>query len=314
MNFQKPVVSVLMPVYNGAEYLKYSIESILSQTFKNFEFLIIDDCSSDSSIEIIKSYKDDRIKLIQNEKNLGQSKTMNKGIDIAQGKYIARFDQDDISHNDRLDYQVDFLDKNNNVIIVGSNAKIIDKDGNHIYTTSLECENLNIKAKLPYISPFIHPSIMLRKSSLRIAGCYLDIPIIQDLLLFIRMSELGEFSNIETPLINYRLSPSAATRRDINTNKRLEEALKYFIVNRKITQKHKINIESSIKKSDPMNKLYNYYILISKKYLFINHKPKLVRENILKSMTYKKVALGGFTSAFPFALNNHIESDKLDSE
>ena len=92
-----PQVTVLMPVFNGEKYLAEAIESILNQTFKDFEFLIVDDGSEDRSAEIINSYKDKRIKLLRNERNLGVSRSCNKGIKLAEGKYIARMDCDDIS-------------------------------------------------------------------------------------------------------------------------------------------------------------------------------------------------------------------------
>ena len=107
MNSVNPIITVLMPVYNGENYLSETIESILSQTYKDFEFLIIDDCSTDNSIKVINSYNDDRIKLVKSLKNRGQSMTMNEGLKLAKGKYIARIDQDDISYKNRLKTQID---------------------------------------------------------------------------------------------------------------------------------------------------------------------------------------------------------------
>ena len=96
------LITVLKPVYNGAKYLNEAIDSILNQTFSDFEFLIIDDGSTDQSIDLIKTYEDPRIQLFENEVNIGQSATLNKGLRLARGKYIARMDQDDISTLDRL--------------------------------------------------------------------------------------------------------------------------------------------------------------------------------------------------------------------
>ena len=92
----KPIVTVLMTVYNGKNYLSEAIESVLCQTLTNYEFLIVDDASTDNSIEIINSYNDSRIKLLINQKNIGQTASLNKGLATAQGEYIARFDQDDV--------------------------------------------------------------------------------------------------------------------------------------------------------------------------------------------------------------------------
>src|SRR6186713_3066927 len=102
-------LTVLMPVYNAERFLAAAIDSILNQSFTDFEFLIIDDCSSDNSVNIITSYKDPRILLYQNEKNLGISATLNKGIELASTDLVARMDSDDISYPDRLQKQVDFI-------------------------------------------------------------------------------------------------------------------------------------------------------------------------------------------------------------
>ena len=117
----KPLISVVMSVYNGEKYLKRSIDSILNQTFKDFEFIIINDGSTDKSLEIIKSYDDDRIVLIDQE-NKGLTKSLNIGIKTASGKYIARQDADDVSLPDRLKKQVDFLEVREDVVLLGCRA------------------------------------------------------------------------------------------------------------------------------------------------------------------------------------------------
>ena len=111
MSLSDPTISVLMPLYNGEKHLAEAIESVLKQTYTDFELLIIDDCSTDVSVKIINSYDDRRIRLVQNKKNLGQSASMNKGLRFAKGIYIARMDQDDISHVYRLEKQIYFIKK-----------------------------------------------------------------------------------------------------------------------------------------------------------------------------------------------------------
>ena len=118
----QPKITVLMANYNNQRYLKQSIESILNQTYKNFDFLIIDDHSSDDSIKIIKSYSDKRIKLIKNHKNLGLTRSLNIGLKNINTEYIARMDADDISFPRRLKNQYDFLEKNTDVGILGSSC------------------------------------------------------------------------------------------------------------------------------------------------------------------------------------------------
>lgn len=117
---KKPAISVLMPVYNSEKYLNEAIESILNQTFVDFEFIIINDASNDNSENIIESYQDSRIKYFKNEKNLGVAKTLNKGLKLAQGKYIARMDSDDISLPERLYKQFKFMEVYNDIDVCGS--------------------------------------------------------------------------------------------------------------------------------------------------------------------------------------------------
>lgn len=128
-DLNNPLISVLMPAYNAEKYIKEAIESILNQTFSNFEFIIIDDGSIDATEEIIKSFKDSRIVYIKNEKNLGLIKTLNKGISIARGEFIARMDSDDISMPQRFELQLDVFKKYKGVDIVNVALKKMSEDG-----------------------------------------------------------------------------------------------------------------------------------------------------------------------------------------
>ena len=163
----KPEVSVLLPVYNEENYLHQSINSILNQTYKNFELIIIDDGSTDKSIDIINSYNDSRIILIKNEKNLHIAKSLNKGFKQANGVYIARIDGNDIANNTRFEKQVDYLNNNNNCAVVFCPVMKIDQDGN-----TLNIVNGNyippelIQTQLFYKNCFFHTSAMIRKSAL----------------------------------------------------------------------------------------------------------------------------------------------------
>ncbi|MGB1216791.1 MAG: glycosyltransferase family 2 protein, partial [Saprospiraceae bacterium] len=146
---QVPIVSVIMPVYNGGTYLHTAIQSILHQKFSDFEFIIINDGSSDNSLEIIESFEDKRIKCISFEQNQGIVAALNKGVESSKGKYIARMDADDISHPERLGKQVDFLEKRTEIGIVGTGAFIFSINKNnkikgHSYPLAL-LENIPIK-------------------------------------------------------------------------------------------------------------------------------------------------------------------------
>ena len=158
-----PKVSVLMPVYKTPEkYLRASIESILKQTYTDFEFLILDDCPAESREELVKSYSDSRIKYIKNEQNLGISATRNKLLDMAAGDYLAIFDHDDISIPERLEKQVAYLDANPEVGVVSGNMKYMIKNK----TTKHPAYNENIKIGLMHNCVVAHTAAMLRKSVL----------------------------------------------------------------------------------------------------------------------------------------------------
>ena len=193
-----------MPVYNGAKYLNEAIESILNQTLTNFEFLIIDDGSTDDSVGIIKSYDSSSIRLVKNKNNVGQSATLNKGLSLAKGKYIARMDQDDISMPERLKKQFEFMENNSNVDICGSWLKLMGKyDG----IVELETDSERIKINLLTNQNLAHPAVMIRKDTLVKYDLNYNpaYSIAQDYDLWVRMFEFSSFANIPEALIKYRM-------------------------------------------------------------------------------------------------------------
>jgi len=159
-----PKISVIMSVYDGEKYLDESIQSILNQTFKDFEFIIINDCSTDNSLYIIKQYakNDKRIVLIQNEENIGLTKSLNKGLKIAKGKYIARMDADDVALSERFNKQYNYLEKNKNVFLLGTSAMMIDEDGNRSIKITAITQEKKIYSRLRKKNTIIHSSIMFR--------------------------------------------------------------------------------------------------------------------------------------------------------
>lgn len=170
-----PEISIIMSVYNGEKYLKYSIESILNQTYKNFEFIIIDDASTDSTLSIIRKYmkKDIKIVLIQNRKNIGLAASLNRGINIAKGKYIARQDADDISHYERLEKQFIYLDKNHQIDILGTYNNYIDINSCYIEDKK---DYPNEKEHITYLfcgkAIFAHGTAMMRSTLFLELGGY----------------------------------------------------------------------------------------------------------------------------------------------
>lgn len=163
-------VTVLMSVYNtNLEILKEAIESIFNQTYKEYEFLIINDGSKNGEIELIKSYNDSRVKIINNEKNLGLEKSLNKGLQKANGEYIVRMDTDDISHIDRIEKQLEFIEKNPQYSIVSSRVNYFDENG--IYGNSKRHGEVK-KEDLLFGNPFAHPTMIIKKEDILKIGGY----------------------------------------------------------------------------------------------------------------------------------------------
>ena len=210
-------VSVIMPVYNGAQYLQEAIDSILNQTFKDFELIIIDDGSSDESAEIIQKNadKDKRIVALKNEQNSGICVTLNKGLDIAKGEYIARMDSDDISEPNRLVVQIDFLERNPEYGLVGSNTKIFGDNISVPYVFEFDKDWRMCIADMIYASCMAHPTVMMRASILQEKHLrYKDeFRGLEDFYMWWQFAKFSKISNIQQPLLNYRYHKKQETQK-----------------------------------------------------------------------------------------------------
>ena len=211
-----PEVTVLMAVYNGEHFLREAIDSILNQTYTDFEFLIVNDASNDRTSEILLSYTDHRIKIINNEKNHGLTRALNKGLSIAKGKYIARQDADDISHRQRFEKQVAFLQSNPRVVLLGTQARIIDEKS-RVYKNQGETKALSHKAILYqflFENPFIHTSVMFRKNIIydELKGYNETFVYNQDFELWSRVIKHYEVSNLSEMLVDFRNNSQSITK------------------------------------------------------------------------------------------------------
>lgn len=200
-----------MSVYNGEAYLKESIESILNQTFTDFEFIILDDCSTDNSAEIIKSYNDKRIVYVRNEKNLGLAASLNKGIRLAKGEYIARMDDDDISLPERFEKQVKFLDDNLEYGVVGAWIQVFGKIKriNKFYSDTQKNFYIFLISKV-MVS---HPVVMFRKSIMVDNNIFYDemFRAAQDYKLWNDLKYVTKITNLQEVLLHYRVHENAST-------------------------------------------------------------------------------------------------------
>jgi glycosyltransferase involved in cell wall biosynthesis len=220
-----PNLSVVMPVFNGEKFLKPAIESILNQGYQDFEFIIIDDGSTDRTAEIIQTFKDPRINYISNDQNLGLSKSFNIGIKASTGHYIARMDADDMALPQRFEKQINFLESHPEIGIVGSAVRVIDENG--FYKNKLAKPRLPIELKWQslFSTPFFHPTIIARGNILKENPFDETLHNSEDYELWSRLifGKDIKLANLAEPLLLYRIHKSSFTQ-TLNTQKRIASA------------------------------------------------------------------------------------------
>jgi len=208
-----------MSVYNGAKFLDEAIDSILTQTFTDFEFIIIDDASSDDSLQVINSYKDARIVLLQNTKNLGLTKSLNIGIAKAKGKYIARMDADDISMPKRLEKQFDFMEEHLEFAFCGTRAKTINDVGKENSFFKPPTDSSKILALLLFKNCFFHSSLIIRTEKLlQVSGYNENYKYAQDYKLYLELFKNKCYgTNLKEQLLVYRVLNSNISHNNRDT-------------------------------------------------------------------------------------------------
>ena len=206
-------VSVVMPVYNGESFLAASIDSILAQSFKSYEIIVIDDGSKDASAEIIEAYDEPRIRLVRNGKNEGIVYSLNRALALAKGDLIARQDADDISHPERLDHQVRYLKQHPGVALVGSQARLIDESGEYCGFVERSREQAGIRWGMMFGNEFTHTSVMFRRSIIRDElGGYRPFLCCEDYDLWSRVAAEHAVANLAVPLVDSRVNTSSITQ------------------------------------------------------------------------------------------------------
>ena len=196
-----------MPVYNSEKYILHAVDSILKQTYDNFEFIIIDDASIDNSVKLLNQIEDKRIKLYVNKSHKGISTSLNRGLQHCEGEYIARMDSDDLCSPHRFTKQIEFMDSHPEITISGTNIALIDAGGNLINEHKYRCEDIDIKTDLFFgMTPLAHSSIMIRNSFVNRNNVYYDNDAIyaEDYELYCRYHRDCIFSNIPETLVFYR--------------------------------------------------------------------------------------------------------------
>ena len=206
-----PLVSVVIPAYKSAEYLKESLQSIVNQTYRNLEILVLDDTPvDDGAQDIIQKLNDSRIRYIKSEKRLGLVRSINKGIRLSKGLYIARMDTDDIAHKERIERQVNYLLTHRDVGIVGSSCYTVDSHGHLIGYISFPAQDAEIKAKLLFNSAFVHSSVVIRRDLLMRFPYNESCSCCEDYELWTRLAAETHFHNLDEKLVKYRLISQSA--------------------------------------------------------------------------------------------------------
>ncbi len=239
---QNPRVTVLMSVYNGERYISEAVDSILGQTLTDFEFLIIDDASTDRTPEILRSYDDPRIRVVTNEENLGLTKSLNKGLTLARGEYIARMDADDVSYPYRLQVQHEFMTQHPRAGIIGSWAEYIDRKGEIVHRYEAPGSPEENYFYLHFRNCIVHSSVMFRKDVIIPNSGYDEsIDKAQDFELWNRLSKITDIYQIPEFLVQWRTENSVDPKKIEAQNKTWEQILRkeYW----RLTQ---MNIDESI--------------------------------------------------------------------
>jgi glycosyltransferase involved in cell wall biosynthesis len=206
-----PRVSVVMSVYNECNYVRRAIDSMLAQTFQDFEFVIVDDGSTDGTADIIGEYKDPRIRLFR-QANQGLERSLNDGISLSRGTYVARMDADDISRRDRLDLQVSFLDERPSCGLVGSYCIVQWDDEPTQHHVRVPLTDRAIRRRIYWENPFVHSSVMMRRSVLARAGLYKPEYRWGDYELWCRIIQVCEAANLPDELVIRTLRQSGHYR------------------------------------------------------------------------------------------------------
>lgn len=204
------LVSIILSVYNGEKYLDDSISSVLSQSYKHFELIIINDGSSDNSISIITEWskKDKRI-VVVDKKNTGLTSSLNIGLEKSNGKYIARIDADDVWLSSKLESQVDFMEKHPEIVLLGTGTNFINEDGEVLNQNEVKQPTTDLELRKIYLykNPFVHSSVLFRTSTMISLGPYnVNYKYAQDYEFWYRMMKVGHIAILPEVLISRRLT------------------------------------------------------------------------------------------------------------
>lgn len=281
-----PPITVLMPAYNAGKYIREAIESVLQQTFADFELVIVNDGSTDNTLQVINAFDDERIRVVS-QANRGVAQALNTGLKHSRGQYIARFDADDICYPHRLEKQLHFLNANPDYIMVGSGADYVLENGDFLFHCNcIAHTHEEIVDKLYFYCPFLHPTVMYRKDSICNAGGYpAQAHNFEDYLLWTHIIKAGKLCNFHEPLIKYRLNASSVTIDERWRSGRFHQIKRAAIMRGFITTQEGDELLDILKSQDvPEIKQGAYHALCGKKFLADNYQPQKARLHVKKSI------------------------------
>ncbi|PRD46219.1 glycosyltransferase family 2 protein [Sphingobacterium haloxyli] len=310
-NENKNKITVFMAAYNAAPYIATSIESVLRQSYPHFELLIVDDGSTDNTTQIVRSYDDPRIRLIENGENKGLPFTRNVALSEAKGEFMAVLDSDDIAFPNRLETQLQhFLDRSK-LAVLGACAYIIDEEGNRTDQKMVPiCESEKLHAGLLFYNSFVHSTVMMRTAAFREMGGYPNHPVAQDYGLFSRIALKYEVDNIPEYLGEYRIHDSNITDRKRHLAETQLRAILFYQLDKLLPNTD--HIDPDILRAPVIGSKYSpqeYYALY-REIILQNRKrkqyPTLELEQILYNNWYMIVMEKGKSKTLPLLLRTPV--------
>lgn len=302
-----PKVSVVMAVYNGAAYLDESVKSILNQTFADFEFIIIDDCSSDSTASMLDSYAalDQRIIVLKNSHNLGLAASLNRGIEAATGEFIARMDDDDVALPERLKEQVNHMEAHPNTALLSTAVQYIDSDGNYLEIYYPPTNAIALRWHLVYQSPIRHPTVLWRRKEVGdvVASYNPKNKYAEDYEFFCAIARRLKIESLPQPLLKMRRRPGSVTHskgreQDHYSAQITYHQLDYYLPAR-LTQEQKANLRILLRR---------YYFFQKDDFL------RFSSTTLTETFSHYLELLDSFCSLHKSEISSHINAQKYLQE
>ncbi|QDW27626.1 glycosyltransferase family 2 protein [Pedobacter sp. KBS0701] len=285
-----PKITVFMAAYNQADFIQQSINSVLTQSFSDFELIIVNDGSIDNTTTIVESFNDNRIRLVHNDGNKGLIYTRNRLLTLAQGEYIAILDGDDIAYQDRLKLQYNFLLANPEVVLCGGHAAIINEHGNKTGDKLRVPVNNTVDLFMLFGNPFVNSTTMFKTSVFTELNGYQNYTISEDFDLFIRMAEKYKVANLDETLVDYRVHSNNTST--LNTNTRLANERKIISHMQKRIglpyDERRLNLHVELFNWTPVKEHLNDYSFLFNEFKLANNISKRYDPKIFNQFLFNK--------------------------